>query len=165
MNTENTLLRAQARIAFAALELALKKLEEILPPPVHKDDVAVIDLLRFAYSQKPTNMTTSATHQTSGAVKQPAHLLNLVEIVQPEPQIVKPEPAKLITDSVKHNFEQLILAAKNDDLALVQTTRSMDGKNVLLVCVMDQTDTDYYPTPIAEWILENPFETYENPLD
>ena len=60
----------------------------------------------------------------------------------------------------KHNFETLKLACKNNDLALVQSTRKADGKKVALVCAVGKDGKEYVFSPVAVMIEGNPYEDF-----
>ena len=65
----------------------------------------------------------------------------------------------------KRNFETLLEAATNGDLALVSTIRKADGAKVALLCAMGRDGSDYYPAPLAVMIEGNPYELFENPME
>lgn len=62
------------------------------------------------------------------------------------------------------NFNTLLAAAVQGDLALVSAIRRSDGKNVALVCAMSTNeDKTISPVPFAVMIEGNPYEMYEDP--
>jgi hypothetical protein len=84
---------------------------------------------------------------------------------QERPPVTPPPLAK----GYKSNFQTLLRAAANGDLALLSAVRKADGKPVALVCAMnvdvDETgEPQYMPAPIAEMISGNPWELYYDPV-
>jgi len=62
------------------------------------------------------------------------------------------------------NFNTLLRAADNEDLALVSAIRKADRAAVALVCAMQQNeDGTITPIPCAVMVEENPFELFEDP--
>jgi hypothetical protein len=68
-------------------------------------------------------------------------------------------PRKL-REGDRANFETLLQAAKNGDLALVSAVRKSDGAKVALVCAMGRDGEAFYPTPFAVMVEGNPFELF-----
>ena len=71
-----------------------------------------------------------------------------------------------IPKHVKENFNTMLKAAKNGQIAAVSAVRKEDQKPVVLVCAM-QTNEDETITavPFAVMIDGNPFELFEDPTD
>jgi hypothetical protein len=62
------------------------------------------------------------------------------------------------------NYDTLLKAAQNGDLALVSSRRKSDGKDVALLCAMGRDADDMItPVPLAVMIEGNPFEDFEDP--
>lgn len=63
------------------------------------------------------------------------------------------------------NYDTLLRAAENGDLALISTTRKSDGAKVALVCAMgyDSETKQFLPSPLAVMIEGNPFELFDDP--
>jgi hypothetical protein len=62
------------------------------------------------------------------------------------------------------NFNSLLKAATNHDLALVSAIRKTDQKPVALVCAMSKNDDGMItPVPFAVMVEDNPFEMFEDP--
>jgi hypothetical protein len=70
----------------------------------------------------------------------------------------------MINDHEKTNFNTLLKAAENGDLALVETTRKRGGARVILLCAMNRDDDGIWrPVPLAELVRGNPFKIYNDP--
>jgi hypothetical protein len=62
------------------------------------------------------------------------------------------------------NFNTLLRAAGNSDLALVSAIRKDDQQPVALVCAMSVNDDETItPVPLAVMVEGNPFELFEDP--
>lgn len=55
------------------------------------------------------------------------------------------------------NFQQLVRAAKNDALALVECTSAKTGKKVNVVCAVSRSGEEYQITPFAKMFSGNPY--------
>jgi hypothetical protein len=64
----------------------------------------------------------------------------------------------------RENFDTLMRAFQNGDVALVDSTRKADGEQVALICTVHFDGDDYQLTPFAEMVAGNPFELYEPPM-
>jgi hypothetical protein len=74
----------------------------------------------------------------------------------------KKTPEKL-RDGDTHNFELLLKAMKNGEVALVSAIRKADKKNVALVCAMQRNaDKTITPIPLAVMVEGDPFEDFED---
>ena len=72
----------------------------------------------------------------------------------------------MILDGYKHNFETMLAAARNGDLALVECTDAKTGEIVIAVCIMiDHTDGSTDIMPVAKMFNGNPYEELIPPLD
>lgn len=64
----------------------------------------------------------------------------------------------------KANFETLLRAAAEGDLALISAIRKSDQKQVALVVAMQtNADESITPVPFAVMVEGNPFELFEDP--
>jgi hypothetical protein len=64
----------------------------------------------------------------------------------------------------RENFNTLLRAAGQGDLALVSAIRKADQKPVALVCAMQCNEGDTItPVPFAVMVEGNPFELFEDP--
>lgn len=69
-----------------------------------------------------------------------------------------------LRDGDKRNFETLLAAAQNGDLALLLATRRADGAEVALVCAVNRDDDASYAfIPLAVMVEGNPFEDFDPP--
>lgn len=68
-----------------------------------------------------------------------------------------------LSQTDKKNFNTLLRAIKNNDVALISAIRKSDGKQVSLICAMECDGNYYYPKPFAVMIEGNPYELYEDP--
>lgn len=74
---------------------------------------------------------------------------------------IKPQK---IPKAHKSNFQTILNAASNGDLALVSAIRKHDQQQVFLVCAMSRnSDRTITPVPLAEMVNGDPFEMYEDP--
>ncbi len=63
-----------------------------------------------------------------------------------------------------NNFNTMMAAAGNGDLALVSAIRKADNKPVALVCAMRRNaDGSVTPVPFAVMVEGNPFDLFEDP--
>lgn len=62
----------------------------------------------------------------------------------------------------KKNFQTILNAAENGDLAIIQAARRDGGKEVALVCAVGATEEDEAIrfTPLAVMVEEDPFESF-----
>lgn len=63
----------------------------------------------------------------------------------------------------KANFETLLRAARNGDLALVETERQSNGEYVALIVAMGREDGELVMTPLGEMVSGDPFTLYKDP--
>lgn len=84
-----------------------------------------------------------------------------VNQVHPGPPDTPPPPP--ISDGYSANFNTMLRAASDNNLALV-SARRIDGTPVVLVCAM-QTNPDrtVTPVPFAVMVDGNPFEMFQDP--
>lgn len=71
--------------------------------------------------------------------------------------------ARTITDGERANLEQLKLAAKNDDLALVSVRERASGDERIALAAIGFEDGEYAITPFALMLDGNPFELLDPP--
>lgn len=78
-----------------------------------------------------------------------------------------PDPSSMrLTEGERANFETLLKAADNGDLALVSTRVKATGRPVALICAMQVNDDETIsPIPFGELPDGNPFEIYEDPTE
>ena len=76
---------------------------------------------------------------------------------------MSPRKSIVLRKGDKANFQTILAAAKNGDLALVSAVRKSDDADVALVCAMGQDETHSYPIPIAVMVEGSPFATYHDP--
>jgi len=72
----------------------------------------------------------------------------------------------MINDAYKSNFDTLVLAAKNDDLALMECTDAVTGEVVMAVCVVIELksgETDFMP--VAKLFNGSPYDELIPPAD
>jgi hypothetical protein len=61
------------------------------------------------------------------------------------------------------NFRTLLRAAKNGDLALVESRRKSNGEYVALIAAVSQEGEEFIVGPLGEMVAGNPYELYEDP--
>lgn len=75
-----------------------------------------------------------------------------------------PQKPKKLRRGDRLNFNTLLRAASNSDLALVSALRSAGKTPAALVCAMSVNDDGTItPVPLAEMIHGNPFELFDDP--
>ena len=66
----------------------------------------------------------------------------------------------------KSNFQTLMLAAKNDDLTLVECTHKETGRPVYVMCAMMMTESGAFDlVPLARQFEGNPYEELNPPQE
>jgi hypothetical protein len=68
-----------------------------------------------------------------------------------------------IGDDFIHNFETLLRAAKNKDLALMQCTNKLTNAPVIVICAVMQTNDEYQFVPLAKLFEGDPYEELDPP--
>jgi hypothetical protein len=64
----------------------------------------------------------------------------------------------------RKNFNTLLKAAKNGDLALVESRRNSDGQYVALIAMVYQEPSgEYVIVPVGEMVAGDPFQLYADP--
>ena len=72
----------------------------------------------------------------------------------------------MINDAYKNNFNTLVLAAKNDDLALMECTDAVTGEVVMAVCIVIELESGAVDfMPIAKMFNGNPYDELLPPAD
>lgn len=72
----------------------------------------------------------------------------------------------MILDGHKQNFNTMLDAAKNGDLALVECTDAKTGEIVIAVCIIvEHSDGLIDIMPVAKMFNGNPYEELIPPLD
>lgn len=70
-----------------------------------------------------------------------------------------------LTEAERANFQTILTAGGNEDLALVRTYEKDTGKQVALVCAVSHHDDEYEIVPLAVMIGDDPYELYANPAE
>jgi hypothetical protein len=68
-----------------------------------------------------------------------------------------------IPDAYGRNFETLVRAARNGDLALRECTDALTGEPRYVICAVGREDGDYVMTPFGHLHDGNPYEAYLPP--
>ena len=68
-----------------------------------------------------------------------------------------------IPEHARENFETLVRAAKNDDLALMECADAATGVPRWVICAVGQSGEDFVFTPFGHLAEGNPFEAYVPP--
>ena len=68
-----------------------------------------------------------------------------------------------IPDAHARNFETLLQAARNGDLALMECTDAMTGVPRYVICAVGRVDGDYVMTPFGHLHDGNPYDAYLPP--
>ena len=68
-----------------------------------------------------------------------------------------------VPDHVRANFEVLLRAARNNDLALMECKDAESGNTRYVICAVGRSDGDYAFTPFGHLAEGNPFEAYVPP--
>lgn len=68
-----------------------------------------------------------------------------------------------ITDTESTNFDTLLRAARNGDLALITTTEAATGERAVLIAAIATDGEDYHISPLARLIDGNPYELFNPP--
>ncbi|MBX9864152.1 MAG: hypothetical protein K2Y42_15540 [Hyphomicrobium sp.] len=65
-----------------------------------------------------------------------------------------------IPDHARANFQMLLRAAADGNLALMECTDSETGETRYVICAVGNDDVDYVFTPFGHLAEGNPFEAY-----
>lgn len=68
-----------------------------------------------------------------------------------------------IPEAARKNFETLMDAIQNDDVCLMECTRTSDGSTVNMICAVAWHDGAFIMTPFAELVDGDPYEKYSPP--
>lgn len=68
-----------------------------------------------------------------------------------------------IPDAYRRNFQTLLQAAENGDLALMECTDAQTGEPRYVICAVGRDGSDYLFTPLGHLHDGNPFEAYVPP--
>ena len=68
-----------------------------------------------------------------------------------------------IPDYARANFETLMKAAKQGDLALMECTEVASGETRYVLCAVGRDDDDYVMTPFGHLADGNPYDAYLPP--
>lgn len=70
-----------------------------------------------------------------------------------------------IPDYARENFETLLKAAGNGDLALMECVDAVSGATRYVICAVGRDNDDYVFTPFGHLAEGNPYEAYRPPLE
>ena len=79
------------------------------------------------------------------------------------PKQKKPRRPPALLPGYKENFNTLLRAAGQGDLALVSAIRKADQKLVALVCAMHRRKGAMMAVPLAVMVEGDPFQLFEDP--
>ena len=68
-----------------------------------------------------------------------------------------------IPDHARANFDTLLRAASNGDLALMECTDAITGEPRYVICAVGREGTDYLFTPFGHLADGNPYDAYLPP--
>lgn len=68
-----------------------------------------------------------------------------------------------LTKGERANFETLLRAARNGDLALIESTVAETGERVAILCAVAFDGREYHISPFGHLCPANPFEFYADP--
>lgn len=69
----------------------------------------------------------------------------------------------MIGEAYKANFDTMLRAAANNDLALMECKDKKTGESVKVVCMVSRDGEDYIFMPVAKLFDGDPFEELEPP--
>ena len=73
--------------------------------------------------------------------------------------------AMSIPDHARTNFDTLLRAASNGNLALMESTDAITGKPRYVICDVGREGTDYLFTPFRHLADGNPYDAYLPPAE
>jgi Family of unknown function (DUF6117) len=73
--------------------------------------------------------------------------------------------AMSIPDHARTNFDTLLRAASNGNLALMECTDAITGERRYVICAVGREGTDYLFTPFGHLADGNPFDAYLPPAE
>lgn len=68
-----------------------------------------------------------------------------------------------IPEYARANFETMLKAAANGDLALMECADAVNGIPRYVICAVGRENDDYLFTPFGHLAEENPYEAYRPP--
>jgi hypothetical protein len=69
-----------------------------------------------------------------------------------------------IPDHISTNFDTLLRAASNGNLALMECTDAITGEPRYVICAVGREGTDYLFTPFGHLADGNPYDAYLPPV-
>ena len=69
----------------------------------------------------------------------------------------------MIPDHIRANFQTLMHAAENDDLALMECADAETGAPRYVICAVGRNGGEYLFTPFGHLAEGNPYEAYRPP--
>ncbi len=69
----------------------------------------------------------------------------------------------MIPDHIRANFQTLMRAAENVDLALMECADAESGAPRYVICAVGRNGGEYLFTPFGHLAEENPYEAYRPP--
>jgi hypothetical protein len=70
-----------------------------------------------------------------------------------------------IPDHIRTNFNTLLRAASDGNLALMECTDTVTGEARYVVCAVGREGTDYVFTPFGHLAPGNPYDAYLPPVE
>ncbi|MCI4679056.1 DUF6117 family protein [Rhodoblastus acidophilus] len=70
-----------------------------------------------------------------------------------------------IPDHAQANFQTLLRAAENGDLALMECADALTGETRYVICAVGREGSDFLFTPFGHLADGNPYEAYDPPLE
>lgn len=122
-----------------------------------------IELAPEAAKRLKKNKAFEAT-EYGAAIAALQKVLDQVEI-KVIPRAPKPKKLPKLLKGYRDNFNTMLRAANNGDLALVSAIRKSDNQPIALVCAMQAIDEgkSIMPVPFAVMIEGDPFELFHDP--
>jgi hypothetical protein len=69
----------------------------------------------------------------------------------------------MIPDHIRANFQTLVRAAENGDLALMECADAESGAPRYVICAVGRNGGEYLFTPFGHLAAGNPYEAYRPP--
>lgn len=70
-----------------------------------------------------------------------------------------------IPDYISKNFDTLLRAASDGNLALMECTDAITGEPRYVICAVGREGTDYVFTPFGHLVDGNPYDAYLPPAE
>lgn len=70
-----------------------------------------------------------------------------------------------IPDYISKNFDTLLCAASDGNLALMECTDAVTGEPQYVICAVGLEGTDYVFTPFGHLVDGNPYDAYSPPAE